>query len=69
MEISFQNWLYDCFEDGSLTVPEIEEILQDRRKAYDLFVEDFLGNDRISTAEMVQAMVFNFKRALKQKKK
>ena len=43
--IDFENWLMECWQDGSLSKQEIEEAILSKMKGIELY-EDYLMNNR-----------------------
>lgn len=60
------NWLMDCYDEGSLTIDYLEDVMKDDRKAYDLYRE-FVDMGMIEAIFFMRMEVVPFLEYLKER--
>ena len=57
----FFDWLLEAYDEGSLTIKEIDKALECRYNAYNLYIEMW-SSDKYATGEMAQTEIERVKK-------
>jgi hypothetical protein len=59
IENDFYNWVSDSYDDGTLSLDEMQKVMKSKPRAFQLWV-DYIDNNDLTVCEMVQNQVMDF---------
>lgn len=59
IENDFYNWVSDSYDDGSLSLTEMQKIMKSKTRAYQLWL-DYVENNDLTVSELVQNQIMDF---------